>query len=229
MKNILVVDDEKDIVEAIEYNLTKEGFKVSKAYDGAAGLSQAQNKMPDLIILDLMLPMMTGTEVCKSLKKDNKTANIPIIMLTAKTEETDKVIGLELGADDYMVKPFSMRELVARIRAVLKRYGSVSDASKPLLKFPDLEIDLEQHIVKISGKPIDLTAKEFFLLHFLAENREKVYSRDRLLDIVWGIDVSIETRTVDVHIRRIREKMKKASKYIKTLHGVGYKFSLKED
>jgi two-component system alkaline phosphatase synthesis response regulator PhoP len=226
MSNILVVEDEKDIVEAIEYNLKKEGFKVYKAYDGRNGLKQTRDKMPDLVILDLMLPQVNGIEVCKILKKESKTANIPIVMLTAKSEETDKILGLELGADDYITKPFSMRELVARVKTILKRYGKKpEEAPKAILKFPHLEIDIEKHEVNASGKAVELTAKEFELLRYLAENKGKAITRERLLDTVWGIEVAIETRTVDVHVKRLREKLgKKAGEYILTLRGVGYKF-----
>jgi two-component system alkaline phosphatase synthesis response regulator PhoP len=228
MKTILVIDDEKDIVEAIEYNLIKEGSKVLKAYDGDTGLLTAQNKIPDLIILDLMLPGLDGTEVCKRLKKDPKTTNIPIIMLTAKSELTDKIVGLEIGADDYLTKPFSMRELIARIRTVLKRYDKDTEKPQSIIRFPGLEINVDQHIVAVAGKKIELTAKEFLLLRHLAENKERVFSRDKLLDSVWGIDAAIETRTVDVHMRRLREKLKTAAHYLRTLHGVGYKFSEKK-
>jgi len=228
VKTILAIDDEKDIVEAIEYNLSKEGYKVLKAYDGDTGLLTAQNKLPDLIILDLMLPGLDGTEVCKRLKKDPKTANIPVIMLTAKSEVTDKIVGLEIGADDYLTKPYSMRELIARIKTVLKRYGAVAEKTESMIRFPGLEIDVDRHIVSVAGKPVELTAKEFLLLKYLAENKERVYSRDKLLDSVWGIDAAIETRTVDVHMRRLREKLKTAAPYLKTLHGVGYKFSEKK-
>lgn len=224
MAEILVIDDEKDIVEAIEYSLTKEGFRIAKAYDGHNGLRLAREKMPDLVLLDLMLPGISGIEVCKSLKKDPKTANLPVIILTAKGEEIDKIVGLELGADDYVTKPFSMRELVARVKSILKRYGVKSLPVKPAVKFADLQIDSEKHEVLANGKPVELTAKEFSLLKFLAENKDKVFSRERLLDAIWGIEVAIETRTVDVHMRRLREKLGKAGKHLKTLRGVGYKF-----
>jgi phosphate regulon transcriptional regulator PhoB len=224
MKRILVIDDEKDIVEAIEYNLKKEGYKVNKAFDGRQGLKSAKENIFDLIILDLMLPGISGLDVCKSLKKDPKTSIIPVIMLTAKDGEVDKIVGFGLGADDYITKPFSLRELLARVRAVLKRTSSQAEATVPRLKFADLEIDADQHQVKVRDKLIDLTAKEFALLKYLAENKERFFSREKLLDTIWGIDVAIETRTVDVHIRRIREKLGKASKHIQTLHGVGYKF-----
>ncbi|MFA6431990.1 MAG: response regulator [Candidatus Margulisiibacteriota bacterium] len=225
MREILVIDDEKDIVQTIEYNLLKEDFKVAKAYDGQAGLKLAKEKIPDLIILDLMLPTIPGTEVCKILKNNPETKNIPIIMLSAKGSETDKIVGLELGADDYITKPFSMRELVARVRAILKRYEKET-LVKSVIKFPDLEIDSDKHEVKVAGKQIELTAKEFALLKYLAENKGKVYGREKLLDNVWGIEVAIETRTVDVHMRRLREKLGKTGRYLHTLRGVGYKFDV---
>lgn len=221
---ILIIEDDRDIAESLEYNLAKEGFKVSKAYDGAQGLKSAETKLPALILLDLMLPIFDGLEVCRRLKKNPKTAQIPIIMLTAKGTETDKVVGLEVGADDYIVKPFSIKEVIARTKAVLRRYEKPSAAPSPILKLKDLEIDTERHEVKAAGKPVELTAKEFQLLHYLAENNGRVFSRDRLLDSVWGIDVAIETRTVDVHVRRLREKLGKAGKHLITLRGVGYKF-----
>jgi len=226
MKHVLIIDDEKDIAQSIEYNLSKDGYKVSKSYDGLNGLEAVQKKSPDIVILDLMLPGMTGIELCKAMKADPKTAAIPVIMLTAKGEETDKIVGLEVGADDYITKPFSIRELAARIKTILKRCGKKDESAQPL-KFPGLDIDPDSHTVIVAGKEIDLTAKEFLLLEQLARNPEKVFSRDRLLDLVWGIDVAIETRTVDVHMRRLREKLGKAAKYLKTLHGVGYKFTLK--
>src|SRR3990167_495415 len=185
MSHLLIIEDEKDIVEAIEYNLKKENFKVSKAYDGSSGLRLAREKKPDLIILDLMLPLLDGFEVCKNLKKETKTADIPIIMLTAKSSEVDKVLGLELGADDYMTKPFSMRELIARVRTILKRYGAKKAFALAALKFPDLEINWETHEVKVLGGTVELTAMEFKLLQYLAENEGRVFSRERLLDNVW--------------------------------------------
>lgn len=226
MASILIIEDEKDIVEAIEYNLKKEGFKIYKAYDGKAGLKQARDKKPDLIILDLMLPIIDGVEVCKILKKEAATAAIPIIMLTAKSSVTDKVLGLEIGADDYLTKPYSMRELIARIKTILKRYSQIEQGETGLVfKFPDLEVDVDKHEVRANGKLVELTAKEFTLLLFLVKNKGKAISREKLLDTVWGIDVAIETRTVDVHVNRLRDKLgKKAGKYIITLRSVGYKF-----
>lgn len=223
MPTILIIEDEKDILEAIEYNLKKESFLVTRALNGQEGLDLARRKRPDLILLDLMLPIMDGLEVCKALKKDSSTSHIPIIMVTAKAEEVDKILGLELGADDYLTKPFSMRELIARIKAVLKR--SQPEKDKKTLNFPGLEIDPEKHEVKIRDKEVTLTAKEFSLLYYLAENKGRVVNREKLLDKVWGVEVALETRTVDVHIKRLREKLgSKAGSYIETLRGVGYKF-----
>lgn len=224
MASILIIEDERDIVEALEYNLKNEGFETHKAYDGIQGLKLARTSSPNLILLDIMLPGIDGIEICKTLKKEPKTENIPVIMLTAKGGETNKVVGLEVGADDYITKPFGMRELMARIKAILKRYGKKEKAAKTILHFPGLEIDIEKHVVLAHGKTITLTAKEFYLLLYLAENKEKVLNRDQLLEKVWGIDMEIETRTVDVHIRRIRKKLREAGKHIKTLRGVGYKF-----
>lgn len=224
MTEILIIEDEKDIAQAIEYNLSKEGFKVAKAYDGLIGLKMARGKHPSLIILDLMLPGLDGLEICRRLKSDEKSAGIPIIMLTAKAEETDRVVGLEMGADDYIVKPFSLKELIARIKVVLRRYSKQDTISTKTLKFSDLEIDTDRHEILSVGKLVALTAKEFQLLYYLAENIGKVFSRDRLLDTVWGVDVAIETRTVDVHMRRLREKLGKAGQHLVTLRGVGYKF-----
>ncbi|MDD5593182.1 MAG: response regulator [Candidatus Margulisbacteria bacterium] len=224
MAEILVIEDEKDIVETLEYNLKKEGYKVAKAYDGPTGLRLAEEKIPSLVLLDLMLPGLDGLEVCRRIKKNPKTSAIPVIMLTAKGSETDKVVGLELGADDYIVKPFSIKELIARIKTILRRYEKPAEMPKAVIKFKDLEIDTDKHEVRAAGKLIELTAKEFQLLLYLAENKERVFSRERLLDSVWGIDVAIETRTVDVHMRRLREKLGKAGDHLVTLRGVGYKF-----
>ena len=228
MKTILIIDDEKDIAETIGYNLKKEGFGHILAYDGESGFASAKENLPDLILLDLMLPGIDGIEVFNLLKRNEATADIPVIMLTAKGEETDKVVGLELGADDYVTKPFGMKELLARIKAAIKRHSNKESHEDKIFRFPDLEINVDTREVKVSGKNIQLTAKEFDLLAYLAKNKERVYGRNRLLDNVWDIDTMIETRTVDVHIRRLREKLKKAGRYIVTMHGVGYKFSEKE-
>ncbi|MBI5400484.1 response regulator transcription factor [Candidatus Saganbacteria bacterium] len=224
MAEILIIEDEKDIAQAIEYNLKRESFKVVIASDGLSGLKKIREKRPDLLILDLMLPGIDGLDVCRRLKNDPAIAGIPIIILTAKAEETDRVVGLELGADDYITKPFSLKELVARVKVVLRRLGQQKEINRSSIHFPDLEIDPDRHEVKVLGKKVVLTAKEFQLLEYLARNKEKVYSRDRLLDAVWGVEVAIETRTVDVHMRRLREKLGKAGKHLITLRGVGYKF-----
>ncbi|MFH1618044.1 MAG: response regulator [Candidatus Margulisiibacteriota bacterium] len=224
MQEILIIEDERDIAEAIEYNLTKEGYKVSLAYDGVSGLKKAKLKIPSLILLDLMLPGISGIDICKSLKAGQNTVHIPIIMLTAKGSEVDKVLGLELGADDYITKPFSMRELVARVKTVLKRYTTELGQVSKMIAFKDLKLDPDRHEVTIAKAPVELTAREFGLLNFFLNNRGRVFSREQLLDKVWGIDVAIETRTVDVHVKKLREKLGKFGKHILTLRGVGYKF-----
>ncbi|MDD4179370.1 MAG: response regulator transcription factor [Candidatus Margulisbacteria bacterium] len=224
MPEILIIEDDRDISESLEYNLKKEGYRPVKAHDGINGLRLIKDKHPALVILDLMLPGMDGLEICRQVRKTPEISSTPIIMLTAKGEETDKVVGLEVGADDYLTKPFSLKELMARIKTILRRSGQKVEAAKPRLKYKELEIDADRHEIKVSGKPIELTAKEFGLLQYLMENPGRVFSRETLLDKVWGIDVAIETRTVDVHMRRLREKLGKAGKRLITLRGVGYKF-----
>jgi two-component system, OmpR family, alkaline phosphatase synthesis response regulator PhoP len=224
-EKILIVDDEKDIIKMLDYNLKKEGFRVVAADDGEEALDMAHKEHPDLILLDLMLPGMDGLEVCKGLKKESKTALIPIIMLTAKSQESDKVVGLELGADDYVTKPFSPRELIARVKAVLRR--SKEDQKTPeVLKIGNLEIDFSKIQVRVKSKPVELTSKEFELLRTLVKARGRVLSRDFLLDTIWGFDhaVEIQTRTVDVHIRTLRKKLKDEAKRIITVKNYGYRF-----
>ncbi|MDD5138591.1 MAG: response regulator transcription factor [Candidatus Omnitrophica bacterium] len=224
-KTILIVEDEKDIVKMLEYNLQKEGFKTLSARDGEDALDAANRDHPDLVILDLMLPGMDGLEVCKALKQGAKTAMIPIIMLTAKVQESDKVVGLELGADDYMTKPFSPRELVARIKAVLRRMTE-KDRSPELMRIGELTVDLSKIRALLKDKPIELTAKEFELLKTLIKAKGRVLSRDYLLDTIWGFDhaIEIQTRTVDVHIRTLRKKLKSEAKRIVTVKNYGYRF-----
>lgn len=224
-ETVLIVEDEKDIVKMLEYNLKKEGFKTVSTQDGESALNLARKGQPGIIILDLMLPQLDGLEVCKALKKDSKTASIPIIMLTAKSQESDKIVGLELGADDYVTKPFSVRELTARIRAVLRR-AKDKDKLPEILKTGDLSINFPKIQVSLKDKPLRLTAKEFELLKALVESKGRVLSRDYLLDAVWGIDeaVQIETRTVDVHIRMLRKKLKGEAKRIVTVKNYGYRF-----
>ncbi len=224
-ETILIVEDEKDIVKMLDYNLKKEGFKTLIAHDGEDALDAANIRYPDLILLDLMLPGMDGLEVCKSLKGESKTALIPIIMLTAKSQESDKVVGLELGADDYMTKPFSPRELVARIKAVLRRFKE-KDKLPEVLKIGELTLDFSRIAVTVKDKPVELTAKEFELLRALIKAKGRVLSRDYLLDTIWGFDhaMEIQTRTVDVHIRTLRKKLKSESGRIVTVKNYGYRF-----
>ena len=225
-KNILVVDDEADLVELVSYNLKKEGFIVDSASDGETALTRIRKGKYDLLILDLMLPGIQGMELCRILRNDPKTSVLPIIMLTAKGDEVDRILGLEMGADDYMAKPFSPRELVARVKAVLRR-SKEKPVSEKILKIGDLEIDRERYVVLVRTKPFKLSATEFKLLLFLAERKGKVFSRDQLLDAVWRDEAFVEPRTVDVHIRRLRSNIEEDSakpKYIKTLRGIGYFF-----
>lgn len=229
-EKILIVEDEKDIIKMLDYNLKKEGFKVIDARDGEDALDLAMREYPDLILLDLMLPGIDGLEVCKSLKKETKTASIPIIMLTAKSQESDKVVGLELGADDYISKPFSPRELIARIKAVLRR---VTEKEKlpEIFQAGDLRIDFARISVTVKGKAVTLTAKEFELLKTLLKAKGRVLSRDYLLDTIWGFDhaMEIQTRTVDVHIRTLRKKLKSESGKIVTVKNYGYRFEAEEE
>jgi phosphate regulon transcriptional regulator PhoB len=221
---ILIVDDEQDVLDLLVYNLQKAGYKILTARDGASALQKARDAVPSLIVLDLMLPQMDGTEVCRHLKADPKTAHIPIIMLTAKAEEVDRVVGLELGADDYVTKPFSPREMTLRVKGVLRRTrGKIAPAE--ILKFADITVDLAKHEVTVKGKVVELTATEFKLLATLLERRGRVQSRDRLLTDVWGYEGDVDTRTVDTHMRRLREKLGKAADYVETVRGVGYRFA----
>ena len=220
----MVVDDEKDLAELVAYNLEKEGWAVEKAHDGLSALKRAPQA--DLVVLDLMLPGLDGLEVCRRLRKAPETRSLPILMLTARAGEGDKVLGLEIGADDYLSKPFSTRELVARVRALLRRRED-SPPAPVALKFEGLEIEAGSHEVKVAGmrgRP-ELTALEFRLLLHLARRPGMVFSRAQLLAGVWNLDGEMETRTVDVHVRRLREKLGPAGAMIKTLRGAGYKFS----
>ena len=221
---VLIVDDEQDVLDLLVYNLQKAGYKTVTARDGAVALQKSRDEVPSLIILDLMLPQLEGTEVCRQLRADSKTAHIPIIMLTAKAEEVDRVVGLELGADDYVTKPFSPREMVLRVKTVLRRAGGKS-APAEVLKFDDLTVDIGKHEVTHKGKAIDLTVTEFKLLATLMERRGRVQSRDRLLTDVWGYEGDVDTRTVDTHMRRLREKLGRAADYVETVRGVGYRFT----
>ena len=223
-ETVLVVEDEKNIAELVKYNLEQEGFRVLSAMNGTAGLEQARKEKPSLIILDLMLPGIDGIEICKILKQNYKTSHIPVIMLTAKSQESDKIVGLELGADDYVTKPFSPRELVARAKAILRRVRE--KPKREVLKTGMLEIDTAKHLVALKGKPQELTSKEYDLLHTLMEADGRVLTREFLLERVWGYDqsVNIETRTVDMHIGQLRKKLKPEADRIVTVKNVGYRF-----
>ena len=220
---ILVVDDEPDALDLIQYNLKAAGYDVVTADDGEEALKKARTTQPALVILDLMLPEVDGLEVCKALRREPGTATVPIIMLTAKAAEIDRVLGLELGADDYVTKPFSPRELVLRVKSLLRRRTPAEPESEKL-DFGDLQIDIPQHEVLVGGKPVELTATEFKLLTVLAERRGRVQSRETLLRDVWEYDSLIDTRTVDTHMRRLRDKMGDAARYLDTVRGVGYRF-----
>ena len=226
---ILVVDDENDLVELLDYNLKKEGYSVLLAGDGISALAIAAKEFPDLVVLDIMLPGMQGLDVLRELKKKPETQAMPVILLTAKSEELDKVLGLELGADDYMTKPFSPRELVARVKAVLRRASAVKvQGSSKSISAGSLKIDFLKQKVYLKGDNLSLSPTEFRLLKYLAENRGRVISRDSLLDNVWKDDAFVEPRTVDVHIRRLRAKIEDDPErpvYIKTVRGIGYEFA----
>jgi DNA-binding response OmpR family regulator len=220
---ILVVDDEPDALELIEVNLKGAGFDVLSAASGRQALEKARAALPALVLLDVMLPEVDGLEVCKSLRRDPKTAFIPIIMLTARAAEIDRVVGLELGADDYITKPFSPRELILRVKNLLKRQGAPSEAAQQI-RFAGLVIDRSRHSVTYKDKPLELTLTEFKLVTILAERKGRVQSREQLLKDVWGYNSFIDTRTVDTHMRRLRDKLGEAAKLLDTVRGVGYRF-----
>ena len=223
-KNILVVEDEPDLRTTLEFNLKSEGYKVNSAADGRGAINAIGKKVPDLVLLDLMLPDMSGLEVCKQIRNESFSDQVSIIMLTAKGEEVDRVVGLELGADDYVVKPFSIRELILRISSILKR-ASESNTSKEQISIGDVEINLASHRVFISGLEIELTAKEFELLKYMAERNGRIQTREILLENVWGYNHSVTTRTVDTHIKRLRSKIGDMGSKIETVRGVGYRFN----
>jgi phosphate regulon transcriptional regulator PhoB len=228
-QTVLIVDDEKDLVDLVRYHVEKAGLYCLEARDGESALSLSRGRIPDLIVLDLMLPGLDGLEVCRRLRKDPKTTAIPIIMLTAKAEEVDRVVGLEMGADDYMVKPFSPRELIARINAVLRR-GQGQGASH-VLRVGSLEVDRGKHQVCVTGAVVGLTVKEFDLLCALLTAKGRVLSREQILETVWGYAnaMDIESRTVDVHVRRLREKLGQEQKRIVTVKGIGYRFEVENN
>ena len=229
MAKILVVDDEKDIADLLSYNLEKEGFSTVKAYDGEAALKMVKTQKPDLIILDLMLPKMNGLDVCRALRRNPETASLPIIILTAKGDEVDKIIGLEVGADDYITKPFSIKELIARTGAILRRiYDENKQPLKKTFIYAGLQIDYNSYEVHVRGKKVDLSPTELKLLFFFSQNPGRVYTRDQILDQVWNDNTFVTPRTVDVHIRRLRSQIEKdieTPQYILTVRGFGYKFA----
>jgi phosphate regulon transcriptional regulator PhoB len=226
---ILVVDDERDIVDLIAYNLEKEGFSIARAYDGEEALKTIASEKPDLMILDLMLPGVQGLDVCRSIRKDPETAGLPIIMLTAKSDEIDRILGLEIGADDYITKPFSIRELIARVRAVLRRTAVREPDKEPeAFNWRGLRVDYSSYEVTRDGSRLDLSPTEIKLLIFFSKNPGRVFTRGQILDHVWGQQAFVEPRTVDVHIRRLRSQIEKDPEnpeFILTVRGVGYKFS----
>jgi DNA-binding response OmpR family regulator len=220
---ILVVDDEPDVVGLLEFNLKAAGMEVAAANDGPEALRKARSAIPSLIVLDLMLPDMDGLEVCKLLRRDPETARVPILMLTAKTTELDRVLGLEIGADDYLTKPFSPRELVLRVKKLVLR-SEDKPAKSDRFQAGELTVDISRHLVTANGKPVELTATEFKLLGLLMQRRGRVQTRDQLLQDVWGYERLVDTRTVDTHIRRLREKLGSAARHLETVRNVGYRF-----
>ncbi len=231
VKKILIVEDESDLIKLLKYNLEKEGFRVSYATDGSIALAEVRRDPPDLVILDLMLPGLDGLEVCRQLRRSDKFSRIPVLMLSARSEEADRIVGLELGADDYVTKPFSMREVVARVRALLRR-NEQAGPQKSKLQRGEIMIDPMAHSVMVSGRTVELSALEFRLLHYLASHPGMVFSRDQLLDSVWGNDRTVTPRSVDVYIRRVREKIENQPQqpiYVQTVHGVGYRFAVNGD
>jgi two-component system phosphate regulon response regulator PhoB len=224
MKPVLVVEDEKDISDLLEYHLTQAGFSVVTARDGSEALEKAAREGPALILLDLMLPGMDGKDICRALKSNPVTQGIPVMMVTARTEEVDRIIGFELGADDYVTKPFSPRELVLRVKAVMRRGEEVPSEEEKVLRPGSLVIDVARHQVLAGGQPVELTSTEFKLLVELAARRGRVQTREALLNRVWGYTYEGYARTVDTHIRRLREKLGPSGHLIETLRGVGYRF-----
>ena len=222
---VLIIDDEKDLLELVRYNLEKEGYRIKTAEDGEAGLEAATRELPDIVIVDLMLPGIDGLDVCRRLRSDQRTARTPIIMLTAKSTETDRVVGLEMGADDYITKPFSPRELVARIKAVLRRVSSQQAPAREsrVIRRGDLTINLDRYGIRCGEEDIDLTATEFRLLQTLAKHPGRVYSRSELIEGALGKEIAVVDRTIDVHITSLRRKLGDYGKHIETVRGFGYR------
>ena len=226
MKRILIIEDDRDIIELVRYNLVNEGFQVSAASDGTAGLASLKKSPPDILLLDLMLPRLSGLEICKEIRRDSALNRLPILMLTARGEEADRVVGLEMGADDYVTKPFSPRELVARVRALLRRTDPAGDSQRTIA-VGKLLIDPAAYRVAREGKPLTLSTLEFRLLYYLAARPNRVFTRDQLLDAVWGTERFVTPRSVDVYVRRLREKIEgdpENPAHLKTVRGAGYLF-----
>ena len=226
MKRVLIIEDDRDIVELVRYNLTNEGYQVVSAQDGTSGLAMIKKSAPDLLLLDLMLPKLSGLEVCREIRRDASLNRLPILMLTARGDEADRVVGLEMGADDYVTKPFSPRELAARVKALLRRAEPPSDSPK-VIEIGKLQIDPAAYRVSLAGKPVSLSTLEFRLLYFLASRPNRVFTRDQLLDGVWGTDRFVTPRSVDVYVRRLREKIEpdpERPAHLKTVRGAGYLF-----
>lgn len=227
-EKILIVDDEEHIIELLKFNLLNAGYEILTANNGIDAVKIAKAEKPNLLLLDLMLPGIDGFDVCKEIKRNNEMKSTSIIMLTAKGEELDKILGLELGADDYITKPFSVRELLARVKAVLRRTNSFNEVEDEVYNSQNLKVDFERHEVYVNGEKVDLTLKEFELLQILIKNKGKILKRETLLDKIWGYEYIGETRTVDVHIRYLRKKIEEDDKnprFIETIRGVGYRFN----
>jgi len=225
MAKVLVIEDDPDILEVLDYNLTEKGHKVTLTSKGQDGIRIAKDQKPDLVLLDLMLPDIPGTDVCRAIKSDPALANVRVMMLTAKGEEIDRVVGFEIGADDYVTKPFSVRELLLRIQAIVRRGGAAEPEPSRSIEFGTLKVDRQAHRVWSDGGEVELTALEFKLLVTLFERKNRVQTRSALLTDVWGIEADITTRTVDTHVKRLREKLGAAGDYIETVRGVGYRFA----
>jgi phosphate regulon transcriptional regulator PhoB len=231
MKRILIIEDDRDIVELVRYNLANEGYQVNSAADGATGLATIRKSPPDLLLLDLMLPKLSGLDICREIRRDESLNRLPILMLTARGEEADRVVGLEMGADDYVTKPFSPRELMARVKALLRRTAPPGD-SKRVIEVDKLRIDPASYRVTDAGRPVTLSTLEFRLLHYFASRPNRVFTRDQLLDAVWGTERFVTPRSVDVYVRRLREKIEADAEnpvHLKTVRGAGYLFETRAD
>lgn len=225
MARILVIEDEPALLKVLDYNLRHAGHEVLLAPSGEDGLRLARERRPDCVLLDLMLPDLQGTEVCRALQMSSETREVPIVIVSARGDEVDRIVGFELGAVDYVVKPFSVRELLLRVGAILRRAKATPTGERRIMEFGLLRIDEEAHRVWVEGREVELTLLEFKLLVTLYENRQRVQSRGALLEVVWGIDVDITTRTVDTHVKRLRDKLGRAGDYVQTVRGIGYRFA----